>query len=195
MRYWDTPDDATNANLGYLESLSTNDRPPIDVEQVNDLFGAVIRVTRMLPAAVMRHFDLPSLYIGGSAERWNADKRLQEVSRLCEALRSGLDLVFADATLQKGGGANFSDRPRTKGESVLDALEAFKREFPDRSYSSSLAALSRAAAGTRMNRDVTTIEKIVSRKRWSGPNSPEYEVYRAVGAIEFYAARFHHEPD
>ncbi|WP_172839615.1 hypothetical protein [Sphingomonas sp. LK11] len=194
MRHWDTVDGPTNANLAYLESIAQDRKPPFDLEQINNKFGAVIEVTNMLPSAVMRHFDLPFLFIGASAEHWSTERRTAEAQKLCDALMKGLDEIAKDDSLRKGGSAKFSDRKRTRGEVILAAVGKFKEAYRAQNYSPSLSSLREAAMGTSIQRRVTEIERILNRARWSGPTSRDYEVYREIGAIEFYASRYHHEP-
>jgi len=193
MRYWDTSDDPTNANLTYLESIAQDRSPTFDAEQVNDKFGAVISMLDVLPKAVLRHFDFPSLYIGGSAVRWSAERRAAEVEKLRKAIADGLDKIAADDCLIHRGTADLSDRKRTRGEVILEALAKFKALFPQRDYSGALTSLRQASFGTSVQRRVDEIDKILARKRWPGPTSKEYEVYRQIGDIEFYAAHYHRE--
>lgn len=191
MRYWDTGDEATNANLTYLRSIALDSKPPFDLNRVNDKFIAVIGVIEMLPVKVRQHFDFPQLYIGGSAEWWSAERRNTEAARLCDALTTGLDRIASDPTLRKGGGADLRDRKKSQGEAILAALEAFKAVFPNRSYSAELSALRQATLGTSLQWRVTEIERVLNKSRWNGPTTREYEVYRELGAIEFHAAHYY----
>jgi hypothetical protein len=191
IRFWDTADPPTNANLGLLEGLGADWRG-LTTEQALQKYEQVIGVRRMLPAVVARHFNFPFLEIGGEAPSWTPQRREERSKQLCDAINEGLDHVAIDRALQTGGGADFSDRPQTKGEAIMKALEVFQKAWPRGSWASELTTLEVSVSGTPMQSDVRRLRELLSAKRWSGPTSVEYEVYRVIEDVEGRASRYHH---
>lgn len=115
MRHWNTGDTPTNSNLSAIENLA---RPwaGIDAEHLLDVIRGVIRIEKMLPKAVRVHFQLPPLFVGARPYDWDAARRDEYHSELCEALSAGLARVQADPALVKNGGADLSDRPPILGK-------------------------------------------------------------------------------
>jgi hypothetical protein len=188
VRYWNTGDSATDANLTYLESLGTP-WPGITVEPFMDKVRGAINVTSMLPEAVRRHFALPSLFIGAMAYDWNAERLQAEADKLCAAIEKGLEAAAADPALTRGGGADLSDRPTSRGEDVLAALAVFKASRGDAEYQ----ALRIASPGGPIGAAIEDLGRARKRQRLSGTLSVEQEILRAIGSIEWHASRYHHE--
>lgn len=189
-RYWHTGDAPTDANLRYLESLA---RPwsGMTVEHFMDKVRGVIGVERMLPRVIRAHFNLPSLFIGNAAENWPPERIQEETARLCDALEAGLAAAHADPTLVKGGSADLSDRPATKGEELGAALEAY-RENPG---SSELSHLRQVASGTTVDRNMERLDMWLARKRPSSKDrSIEYEIASVLGDIARHVDECHAEP-
>lgn len=189
MTPWNTPDAVTNSNLSYLESIAKDRDPPFDETRINDRFSEVISVVETLPLAVRKHFSL-NAYIANFASFWSPETRNEKAAELSDALARGLEAVAADPDLRKGGDADWSDRPRTRGEDILDAAAALKRELPTGHFHASLQALRTAVAGTSLQRHLTEIDRVLAKKRWDRPTSREYEIYRELGSIEFAAKRY-----
>jgi hypothetical protein len=188
MRYWNTGDDATDSNLGYLESLGQV-WDGMTVEHFMDKLRGVIGVEKMLPAAVRQHFSFPYLFIGAAAYSWSKERLRDETAKLCGAINEGLDRVAADASLSRGGGADFSDRPHTVGERVLEALEFFKKHRG----SAELSQLRAAIGSAQLHSQMTRLDQALTWKRARGSVSPEQEILRAIGDLEWHASRYHHE--
>ncbi len=189
-RHWNTGDRPTDANLTYMESLATSWRG-MTVEHFMDKLRGVIGLQRMLPKAVRDHFTLPFLYIGNSAYDWLPERLQEEAATLCSALEAGLKAVHNDESLAKGGSADLSDRPATRGEEVRAALDAY-REYPG---SHELSRLRQAASGTSLHRYIDRLDKWLARKRPSSPDRPiEYEIASVLGDIARHVDDLHHEP-
>ncbi|WP_217272094.1 hypothetical protein [Sphingopyxis sp. BSNA05] len=189
MRYWNTGDSATDKNLGYLESLGSPFNN-ISVDQYMNKLQGVIGVEKMLPKAVLSHFNLPSLFIGNSAYSWT-DERLQEnADNLCRAINEGLYNAYNDESLKKGGDADLSDRPLTKGEEIYAAVSA----YIDCRGASELHALRMAVSGSMYHR-MKQLDHWLDRKRPSPGGRPiESEIISVLFDIRRYADDFHHEP-
>ncbi len=189
-RHWQTRDSVTNANLEYVESLAQL-RPGLTVEQFMGKLRAVIGIRRMLPAAVLRHFDLPFLFIGDDAYDWDADRLEEEAARLCAALDTGLAAAHADPGLARGGAADLSDRPPTRGEEIAAALHAYR----DDPCGARLSDLRHACSSPGPQRLIDRLDKWLARKRPSSPDRPiAYEIASVLGDIRRDAEDFHHEP-
>jgi hypothetical protein len=190
MRYWRTKDDPTNANLTYLDSIAQT-WPGMTVDEFMAKVRAVIGLREMLPKAVLRHFDLPFLYVGADPYRWGEDRLREKTTELVGALEIGLAAAFADPELGPDGAADWSDRPPTRGEEIKAALACYREDRDVRS----LADLRQACAPTRLSRHVERLDKWLARKRPSSPHrSIEYEIADALGDIGRAAGDFHHEP-
>lgn len=189
MRYWNTGDDPTNTNLGYLESLG-QPWENISVDQFMGKLRGVIGVEEMLPKAVRVHFNLPYLFIGNNADSWSDERLQEEANELCQAINLGLDNVESDASLKKDGGADLSDRPATKGEEIYTAVSA----YIDSRGPSELQTLRMAISGTTMHYRMTKLDKWLGRKRPSpGRRSIEAEIISVLFDIRRYADEFHSE--
>jgi hypothetical protein len=190
MRSWQTQDAPTNANLGYLENLA-HLWPGITLDQYMDKLRGVIGVERMLPAAVKRHFNLPFLFIGDSAYRWDQPRLLEEATKLCAAIEAGLAAVHADPSLKRDGDADLKDRPPTRGEEIAAALEAYQA-YPG---SSQLSDLRLACSVGGLHRYIDQLDKWLARKRPSSPDrSIAYEIASVLGDLRRRACDYHHEP-
>ena len=187
---WDTGDEPTDHNLRFLGQLAESPRDHT-ADSVSNRFGNVITVEKMLPAVIKAHFQLPFLFIGDSAEHWSATRRAEKIAELTTALTAGLESLEIDPSLKRGGGADFSDRPASKGEEIAGALQAYR----DSPGSSELSELRQATYGTSLRRYVEQLDKWLVRKRPSpGGPSIEYEIALALGEIGRRASDWHHEP-
>jgi hypothetical protein len=187
MRHWNTGDTPTNSNLASMENLA---RPwaGVDAEQLLDIIRGVIRIEKMLPKAVRVHFELPNLFVGARPHDWDAARREEYHSELCEALSAGLARVQADPTLAKDGGADLTDRPPTRGEELEFACRTWSRNRT----SSNLDDLRIACSVPGMQSRFDKLERWLARKRpGSSPHSVEYEVECALGDIDRYADTYH----
>ena len=169
MRHWNTGDTPTNSNLSAIENLA---RPwaGIDAEHLLDVIRGVIRIEKMLPKAVRVHFQLPPLFVGARPYDWDAARRDEYHSELCEALSAGLARVQADPALVKNGGADLSDRPPTRGEELEFACRTWSRNRT----SSNLDDLRIACSVPGMQRRFDKLERWLARTRpGSSPHSVE----------------------
>ncbi|MCD1624023.1 hypothetical protein [Citromicrobium bathyomarinum] len=190
MRYWNSKDEVTNVNLRYLESMSRS-WSGINVEQFMDRIRGVIGVERMLPEAVRKHFDLPNLFVGSAPYDWSHERLEEEHKKLCAALSDGLANVESDPSLKKDGSASLDDRPASRGEEVLEAVEAYSDY---RGYNE-LTALRYSVAGTHLQAKMDRLDKWLQRKRPSpGGQSIEYEIVSVIGDIRRHADELHHQP-
>ena len=188
MRYLRTKDEPTNANLRYLDALAQL-WPDLSVEDFMGKIRGVIEVREMLPSAVLRHFRFPMLFIGDAAYSWSPARLRENAEALCVAIGDGLDRVEADISLKKGGEADLSDRPRTKGEEIRAAVRAFQERRGD----TELAQLRTAVQSTNLIGRFEKLEHWLGRKRPSSPHrSIEYEIIAAVADIGRRADDFHH---
>jgi hypothetical protein len=187
---WNTGDPATDSNLRKLEGGSRW-RIGSDAEQVHQLLLLCIAVEKMLPKAVRRHFDLPNLFTGESHFTLGQAYRDRLVSEITTALQRGLEAVEADPTLRRDGGADLSDRPRTKGEAIKEAIRAFSKAEDARA----LSALRQAVYGTHLTGRVEKISELMNRKRSYGNQSPRLAMLGELGRLDIEASHCHHIPD
>lgn len=188
MRYWDTSDRVTDHNLRYVEGLAT----PWGItnpEQLHQKLIAGIRVEEMLPKAVRAHFDWPFLFLGNSHFSWKTDRLQDEDRKISGKFGEGLERVAADPTLRRDGGADFSDRPKSKGEVVAAALDAYQ----DHQNATTLAALYSALYGTPFIHLYQDLERALARKRAPANQTLEGMIYNVIYDIRSRATEFHHE--
>lgn len=187
-RYWDTADRPTNANLNYLESFARH-WPDVTPDRFTSKSNGVSHVMKMLPAAVTRHLHIPWLVTGSSQYDWDPVSLVQRDLELSDALNLGLADVHADPSLKRGGGADWSDRPATRGEQIEVSLEAYR----ERRGCAELSDV-RLACGWFLTREIERLDKWLTRKRpSSGGRSIEYEIADVLGDISRRASDLHHE--
>lgn len=182
MHYWRTGDEVTDANLSYLENLARWDSKS-GKEQTHQLALAVIRVSPMLPALVSSHFELPSPYIGGGAYDWSDAQRAKWIESMTSAISRGLESASLDEALKRDNSPDFSDRPRSRGEVILEALERFRQSRSN----SDLSDLSVAIGPTNLHSYFDELKRALVRKRPSPGSSLEVEILKAIGKLDFYA--------
>lgn len=186
--HWDTGDDVVDYNLQKLEGFSTwsND---INPEQARQFMIDVSQSRDMLPASVVRHFKLKILATRDVFLRAGDDYLRHRISAVIQALRTGVQSADADPLLKRNGGADFSDRPRSRGEVILDAAKAFEAE---RTHFK-LEQLRNAVRPTHLQHRVRIIEKIMNGNRSYGNREPEAalltELYRLNAAAEGYYSK------
>jgi len=105
----------------------------------------------MLPQAVVRHFQLPNLFVGNAHFDRSQDYRRQLISEIISALKSGLAETKADPQLERESGTDFSDNRNN----------------------ASLSRLRAAVSPTHLQSRVITIEMLTTRQRPYGNQSPE----------------------
>lgn len=190
MRYWQTSDGPTNANLDHLENLARPWRG-ITVDHFMDRIRSLIGIEKMLPQAVRRHFNLPPLYLGNAPHHWSSERLVEKTQELCDALEAGLASAHVDPALQRAGNADLSDRPATRGEEIAEALDAYRRN----GGSAELSTLRQACYGTRLTSHIEKLDRWLNRKRPSSPDrSIAYEIACVLGDIGREASDLHHEP-
>lgn len=188
MYYWDTGDSVTDKNLAFLEHLiawETQTTP----ERTHDLAIMVINVSEMLPALVKRHFRLPSPYIGDGAYRWSEAGRIAWVKDMCEAIAEGIEGSYDDPALKKENAPDLTDRPKSVGEAIIEALDRFEASRAD----NDLIALSVAIRPTNLLYDFQNLEKAHRRKRPARNTTLEGEVYRAISRLRSKTSHLHRE--
>lgn len=187
MLDWNTGDRATDQNLGWIEQLGKEHRPP-DAEGFLELVRAVIGVDRMLPERIRRQFALPHLYVGDAPYAWSDATLRERTSALRAALVAGLDKIRSDPEQNR---VQASDRRRTRSEQIEEALAAYRASRG----SSELHALRIAVSGTNLHHAVEKLERWLKRKRPSpGGQSVEYEIVCALGEIARGAGDYAHLP-
>jgi hypothetical protein len=186
MKYWDTGDRVVDSILQKMEGFS-NWRADSNAESTHQLLSGLINIQEMLPKAVSKHFDLPYLYVGNSHFSGSQDYRSDLISKTTDALKTGLKAAGEDSTLKRDSEPDFSDRPRSRGEEILDALAQFERDRDRRA----LSRLQMAVSPTRLQSRVKTIEMLMSRKRPYGNQSPELAMLGELHRLEFEAQGYH----
>lgn len=185
MMDWNTGDRVVDHVLRNLEGLSTW-REDSDAESTGQFLSGVISGRDMLPQAVARHFQLPNLFVGSAHFDRSQDYRRQLISEITIALKSGLVEAKADPQLERESGTDFSDRPRSRGEDILEALKEFNG---DRSKAS-LSRLRATVSPTHLQSRVKTIEMLTTRQRPYGNQSPELALLGELHRLEAEAKNY-----
>lgn len=182
MKYWNTGDVVVDSILQKLEGYGTW-RPDSDAESTHQMLSGVIQIQEMLPRLVARHFRFPNLFVGNAHFSGSQDYRRELIERITSAIDKGLEAAEADPMLTRESNPDFSDRPRSRGEEILDALTDFQKNRDQ----SALSQLKMAVSSTGLQSRVNTIEKLMSRKRPHGNQSPEVALLSELGRLEFEA--------
>ncbi|WP_186388796.1 hypothetical protein [Stappia sp. TSB10P1A] len=186
MMYWDTGDSVVDCILQKIEILS-DWKEDSDASQVQSLLVALIDIERMLPQAVSRHFKIPHLFVGDAHFTGGDEYRRRLVSNITNAVKEGLGKATADPLLQRNGGAVFDDRPRSRGEEILDAIDTFESERTI----SALLKLKTATSPTRLQSRVKSIEMLMNRKRPYGNQDPEVAMLGELYRLRQEAKEYH----
>lgn len=186
MLYWNTGDRVVDCILTKMEGLSTW-RDNAGPEEVHQLLGGIINIEKMLPKAVAKHFKIPNPYVGGSHFDLGDDYRKRLVTGMTTALKEGLQRAAADPALKRDGGADFSDRPRSRGEEIIEAVEAFENEQTQ----ANLSKLRMSISQTNLHYRVQTIEKMFGRTRPIGNQDPKVAMYGELYRLRSEAEGYH----
>lgn len=186
MKYWDTGDRVVDSILQKLEGFS-NWRTESDAESTHQLLSGLINIQEMLPAAIAKHFKLPHLYVGDAHFSGSQQYRSELISNISKAVITGLDAAAEDPLLKRDSNPDFSDRPKSRGEEILEAMAEFEKDRDSRS----LSRLRMAVSPTRLQSRVKTIEMLMSRKRDYGNQSPELAMLRELQRLESEAQGYH----
>ena len=149
MHFFDTGDRVVDACLRKLEGYGTWTENS-NAESTHQLLSGMIHVQEMLPKAVATHFQFPTLFVGNAHFSGNQDYRTKLINSIKSAVNLGLERVKQDLTLRRENNPDFCDRPRSRGEEILDALGAFQK---DRS-TSAFSKLTMAASNTNRKRSL-----------------------------------------
>lgn len=185
MIYWNTGDQVVDCTLQQLEGLSAW-RDDSDAERTGQLLSGLIDAQDMLPQAVSRHFKLPNLFVGSAHFDRSQDYRRQLISDITNALKSGLADAHADPQLNRKSKPDFSDRPQSRGEDILEALKAFR----DTRTAASLSRLRASVTPTHLQSRVKTIEMLTTRQRSYGNQSPEVALLGELHRLESEARTY-----
>jgi len=185
MMDWNTGDRVVDHVLRNLEGFSTW-REDSDAESTGQFLSGVISGRDMLPQAAARHFQLPNLFVGSAHFDRSQDYRRQLISEITSALKSGLVEAKADPQLECESGTDFSDRPRSRGEDILEAL----KEFSENRSKASLSRLRAAVSPTHLQSRLKTIEMLTTRQRPYGNQSPELALLGELHRLESEAKNY-----
>lgn len=163
-RRFDTGDPVTDFNLRRLEHLSRNDAHGGEIRLFEIHIHATIDSIEMLPAAVKRHFRV-NPYVGDYSRPSDA-WRLKTWTGIAKGLDEGLTGVVDDTILRKGGGADLSDRPPSRGEQITAICKKLEAIY-DRggSWDAVVAELERASSGTNVRSEVEAMKRLIAKKR------------------------------
>lgn len=184
--YWNTDDRVVDSILQQMESFSRWDENS-DPERTDQLLSGLIHIQEMLPAAVAKHFKLPNLYVAGAHFSRSQNYRSDLISKITASLNAGLEAVANDPTLRRESNPDFSDRPKSRGEEILDALAQFQKDRDRKA----LSRLQMAVSPTRLQSRVKAIEMLMNRKRPYGNQSPELAMLGELHRLEFEAQAYH----
>lgn len=185
MMCWDTGDKVVDGLLQSLECFSRW-REESDPESTHQLLSGLIHIQEMLPRAVAKHFKIPNLFVGNAPFDQGVDYRRDLILKITEQLKNGLNTAASDPRLKRNGGSDFSDRPQSRGEEILDSLKRFSG---DRSVSS-LSSLQAAVSSTNLQSRVKTIAMLMTRKRSYGNQSPRLAMLGELHRLEFEAQHY-----
>lgn len=163
-RRFDTGDPVTDFNLRRLDHLSRNEARGGDVRLFEIHILATIDSLEMLPAAARRHFRVHP-YVGDyfkPSDAW----RQATWAGIAKDLDKGLNAALADETLQKGGGADLSDRPLSRGEQITTICKKLEAIYDKGgSWDAAVAELERASGGTNVDSEVRAMRRLIEKKR------------------------------
>lgn len=163
-RRFDTGDLVTDFNLSRLEHLAGNDAHGGDVGLFEIHIHATIDSLEMLPAAVRRHFRV-NPYVGDYF-RPNDEWRLKRWVEISKGLDDALTEVANDPDLQKGGAADLSDRPPSRGEQIAEICKKLEAIYErGGSWEAAVAELERASSGTNVRSEVEAMKRLIAKKR------------------------------
>ena len=140
MCFWNTGDEVVDCLLQSLEGFSKW-RKESDPESTHQLLSGLIHTQEMLPWAVPSHFKIANLFVGNAHLDQGEGYRRNLILNISEQLKVGLSIATGDARLKKNGGGDYSDRLRSRGEGILDALTSFSANRNASSLSSLQAAV------------------------------------------------------
>ena len=145
----------------------------------------------MLPAAVKRHFRV-NPYVGDYARPSDA-WRLLTWSGIAKDLDEGLTGVMDDPTLQKGGGADLSDRPPSRGEQIAAICKRLEAIY-DRggSWDAAVAELDRASSGTNVRGEVQAMKRLIAKKRIPDVGAWRSDMIGYIWRANSAAQQLHH---
>lgn len=182
MFYWDTGDRVVDVLLRQMEGFSRYEGD-IGGEPTHQLLCALMDIEAMLPQAVGRHFKLPYLAVGGAHFDRGAKHRENLVAEITTALKVGLERASEDPDLKRGGGADFSDRPISQGERVLEAAEVFEKEMTRTKF----VELQQASFGTNLHYRIKTIEMLMTRTRPYQNQDPMVAMHGELHRLDYEA--------
>lgn len=151
------------------------------------MLSGVIQIQEVLPGLVARHFQFPNLFVGNAHFSGSQDYRRELIERITSAIGKGLEAAAADPMLAQDRNPDFSDRPRSRDEEILDALTAFEKDRDQ----TALSLLKMAVSPTGLQSRVNTIEMLRNRKRPYGNQSPEVALLSELGRLEFETRGYH----
>lgn len=192
-RYFDIDDTPTVKNLERLDHLSWQRAIAGDFQLIDTLLIAAIESINLLPLAVRSHIDEIGFYTHGQHQTMTPMQRTALWDRLAERLGKDLDKILADPTLQRGGGANLSDRKKTRGERIEAICDQLSDALSEGRDAEALArALAREGQGTDAGHDGRELLKLLARKRIPDRNKHHAELVRLVYHARIVAHNLHH---
>ncbi len=190
-RRFDTGDPVTDFNLRRLEHLSKNDARGGEVGLFEIHIHATINSLEVLPAAVKRHFRV-NPYVGDyyrASDAW----RQKTWAEIAKGTDEALTAVMDDAALQKGGGADLSDRPPSRGEqnsAICKKLEAIYD--CGGSWDAAVAELERASSGTNVRSEVEAMKRLIAKKRIPAVGAWRSDLIGRIWRAHSAAQHLHH---
>lgn len=176
---WNTGDQVVDSVLQQLESLGEW-RTVSDPENTHQFLTMIIRIEQMLPAVVSRHFKLPNPFVGNAHFDRSQEYRRDLIARFAAAINLGLVAARDDPSLRRESNPDFSDRPKSKGEEILDA----RKNFMERRDQEALTKLKQSVISTRLQSRVATIEMLSNRKRPYHNQPPEIAMLGELHRLE-----------
>ena len=189
MYFWDTGDRVIDKILVGMEALSRWDCDT-GPNELRYRLAKLSNIEKMLPHSISKHFDLPYLYAGNlqmaEYEEYNQDL----VRCINEALKVGLEKVKHDQNTNNPGTGEFADRPKSRGEVIIEAIDRFDR----RNTQESLLALKRAVTPNRLKNRMKTIEMLYMRKQPYGKMHPKEAMNIELSRLKFEAEIYFVQP-
>jgi hypothetical protein len=194
MCYISTGDDTVDQNLRRLDHLASNEHFDADPNSMDNWLTSVIMSVKILPKAVQRHFT-GYYFIGDLHYRITKEARVLRWKAMVSELKRHCDAAFNDPVLRHDnpqGRADFSDRPKTRGERILelcDQLDADRYGSPE--FDSALSKIQHLAA-EGISADVAALKKLSAKKRIPDLSEHRYWIIRHVSHIQTIAHGLHH---
>ncbi len=186
-------DEATKQNLDRLDHLSQQRCDDGSFQLFETYLLSAIGSLRLLPSVIGDRIRGASFLMGNAHVSMSAARRTETWSRLAMDLRGDLQALASDEAFWLDNVDRFADRPRTKGERILEICDALDETYKSGGPMDHLAKrLEIEGAGSPVSTDAKQLVRLVGRKRIPNWDAHQSEIVRLVHHTRLIAERLHH---